>query len=114
MADTTDLYPANEPDYAVPPGDTIREFLDDLGMSQRQLAVRLDLSPMHVNQLIQGLVSLSPDVAQRLEFVTGMSARMWNRLEADYQSELQRLRYCEDLAEPTGWLGRHSRSAATD
>jgi HTH-type transcriptional regulator/antitoxin HigA len=99
-----DLHPAGEADYAVPPGETIREFLDDLGMSQRQLAVRLDLSPKHVNQLIQGLVTLSPEVAQRLEFVTGMSARMWNRLEADYQSAQQRLRYREDLAELTEWL----------
>ncbi|GLZ14007.1 hypothetical protein Acsp04_42420 [Actinomadura sp. NBRC 104425] len=99
-----DVYPAGEPDYAVPPGETIREFLDELGMSQRQLAVRLGLTAKHVNQLIQGLVPLSPEVAQRLELVTGMSARMWNRLEADYQSARQRLRHRGDMAELTAWL----------
>ncbi|GAA1014901.1 XRE family transcriptional regulator [Acrocarpospora pleiomorpha] len=104
MADDLESYPTTEPDYAVPPGETIREFLDDLGMSQRQLATRLDLTPKHVNQLIQGLVPLSSEVALRLELVTGLSARMWNRLEADYQSTQRRLRQREDLAELTSWL----------
>ncbi|GAA2095726.1 HigA family addiction module antitoxin [Actinomadura alba] len=91
MATTPKLYRDYEPDYAVPPGETIREFLDELGMTQRQLAARLALSLKHVNQLIQGLVPLSPEVAARLELVTGMPARLWNRLEADYQTAQVRL-----------------------
>ena len=94
-----ELYKLAEPDYAVPPGETIRELLDDLGMSQRQLSSRLGLTPKHVNQLIQGLVPLSPDVAARLELVTGMPARLWNRLEADYQTTRTRLRVRSDLEE---------------
>jgi HTH-type transcriptional regulator/antitoxin HigA len=86
MADTANLHPAGEPDYAVAPGETIREFLDGLGMTQRELSTRLDLSPKHVNQLVQGLVPLSVDVATRLELVTRMPARLWLRLEADYQA----------------------------
>lgn len=104
MATPPELHPAAEPDYAVPPGETIREFLDDLDMTQRQLAVRLALTPKHVNQLIQGLVPLSPDVAARLELVTGMPARMWNRLEADYQTTVTRLRQREDFAELASWV----------
>lgn len=104
MTDAVELYRAGEPDFAVPPGETILEFLEELGMSQRQLATRLDLSPKHVNQLVQGLVSLSPEVAERLELVTGMPARMWNRLEADYQTTQQRLRSREDLGELSAWL----------
>ncbi|MFI0357275.1 HigA family addiction module antitoxin [Actinomadura sp. 9N407] len=104
MATTQEMYPAAEPDYAVPPGETIREFLDDLGMTQRQLATRLGLTPKHVNQLVQGLVPLSPDVAARLELVTGMSARMWNRLEADYQTTVTRLRQRQDFAELAAWV----------
>ncbi|MFD0900622.1 HigA family addiction module antitoxin [Actinomadura sediminis] len=101
---TPEVHPAAEPDYVVPPGEAIREFLDDLGMTQRQLAARLGLTPKHVNQLVQGLVPLSPDVAARLELVTGMPARMWNRLEADYQTEVTRLRRRDDLAELAAWI----------
>ncbi|MEV0581613.1 HigA family addiction module antitoxin [Nonomuraea sp. NPDC050310] len=92
------------PDYAVPPGETIREYLDELGMTQRELATRLDLSPKHVNRLVQGLVPLSAEIAQRLELVTGMPSRLWNRLEADYQSTQQRLRLQEELTEALPWL----------
>lgn len=90
--DTTKVFAAGEPDHAVPPGDSIREFLDELGMTQRELAKRLALSPKHVNQLVQGVVSLSPEVADRLALVTGLPARLWNRMEADYQSTQRRLR----------------------
>lgn len=103
-ASGTDLYPLGDTDYAVPPGETLRELLDERGLTQRDLARRADLSPKHVNRLLQGLVPLSADVAQRLEHVTGTPARIWNQLEANYRSDLERLRAKRDLAEHRGWL----------
>ncbi|MGW9597779.1 ImmA/IrrE family metallo-endopeptidase [Streptomyces chartreusis] len=91
-----ELYAAGEPDYAVPPGETILEFLEESGMTQREFALRAGLSAKHLNQLVKGIVSLSPDVAERLENVTGIKARFWNRLEADYQSTRKRLREARD------------------
>jgi HTH-type transcriptional regulator/antitoxin HigA len=98
------LYPLGDTDYAIPPGETLRELLDEKGLTQRELARRADLSPKHVNRLLHGLVPLSADVAERLERVTGTHARIWNRLEANYQSDLQRLRTRRDLAEYAPWL----------
>jgi HTH-type transcriptional regulator / antitoxin HigA len=98
------LYPLGDTDYAVPPGETLRELLDEQGLTQRDLARRADLSPKHVNRLLQGLVPLSADVAQRLERVTGTPARIWNSLEAGYRSDLQRQRSQRDLAEDAAWL----------
>ena len=98
------LYQLAETDYAIPPGETLRELLDEQGLTQRELARRTELTPKHVNRLIQGLVPLSADVAQRLELVTGTPARIWNRLEADYRSDLQRLRAQRDLSETAQWL----------
>jgi HTH-type transcriptional regulator / antitoxin HigA len=103
-AQTTELYSLGDTDYTVPPGETLRELLDERGLTQRDFARRADLSPKHVNRLMQGLVPLSPDVAQRLERVTGTPARIWNRLEANYQSDLQRLRDQRDLAANSSWL----------
>lgn len=67
-------------------------------MTQREFALRAGLSAKHLNQLVKGTVSLSPDVAERLESVTGIKARFWNRLEADYQSTKKRLREARDPA----------------
>jgi len=99
-----DVVPSPEPDYAPPPGETLRELLDEKGMTQADLARRTGLSPKHVNQLVHGVVPLSADVAGRLELVTGMPARLWNRLEADYQSILTRNRQRGAFEQAADWL----------
>jgi len=104
MTGETQVYPLGDTDYAVPPGETLRELLDEKGISQRELARRADLSPKHVNKLLQGLVPLSADVAMRLERVTGTPARIWNRLEADYRSDQERIRSKQELSGDVMWV----------
>jgi HTH-type transcriptional regulator / antitoxin HigA len=96
--------PAAEPDYAIPPGETLRDRLAALEMSQAELATRTGLSTKHVNQILQGVAHISADTAQRLEPVTGIPARLWNRLEADYRSTLARLQQRDDLLSDVAWL----------
>jgi HTH-type transcriptional regulator / antitoxin HigA len=97
------LYSLGDTDYALPPGETLRELLEEQGLTQRDLARRADLSPKHVNKLLQGLVPLSADVAVRLERVTGTPARIWNRLEADYRTDLERIRAQREMAVDVMW-----------
>lgn len=104
MATANAGYPLGDTDFAIPPGETLRELLDEQGMTQRELARRADLSPKHVNQLLHGLVPLSADVATRLERVTGVPARIWNNLEANYRSDLEGLRARRQLEEYRPWL----------
>lgn len=79
------------PNYAVPPGDTLAEVLDERGMSQTELARRTDLSPKHISRVVNGHVQISTDVAIRLERATDVPARLWLSLEATYQEHLARL-----------------------
>ena len=44
---------------ATPPGVTIKEQLDDYGMTQKEFARRMGLSEKHVSQLINGTVRLT-------------------------------------------------------
>jgi HTH-type transcriptional regulator/antitoxin HigA len=96
-------YPLGDTDWAVAPGETLQELLEERGMSQRELARRTGLSPKHVNKLLHGLVPLSPDVAVRLERVTGAPARFWNQREANYRSDLERIRSKRDLSTDVTW-----------
>src|SRR5690349_13702758 len=98
------LVPAIEPDYAVPPGETLRERLAELHMSQAEFARRTGLTPKHVNQVMQGVASLSAEVAQRLEYATGTPSWWWLRLEADYRDALTRLNQRETLAPDVEWV----------
>ena len=79
------------PNYTVPPGNTLAEVLDERGMSQTELAQRTDLSPKHINRIVNGHVQISTDVAIRLERATDVPARLWLSLEATYQEHLARL-----------------------
>ena len=79
------------PNYAVPPGWTLSDLLEERGMSQADLARRTDLSLEYINQLVEGLVPLSTDVALRLERATGAPARFWLKRESTYQERRARL-----------------------
>lgn len=76
---------------AIPPGATIREQLQYRGMSQKEFAERMGLSEKHVSRLINGKVPLSPSVADCLEMVLGVPAKYWNRLEAAYRTDIEKI-----------------------
>ena len=81
---------AYRPDYSIPPGETLRAVIEARGMTQADLSRRAGLSAKHINQIVQGVVPISPDAAFALERVLGVPARFWNALEANHQSrELQ-------------------------
>lgn len=93
-----------EPEYAVPPGRTLQETIDALGMGQRDLSTRAGLSSKHINQIIQGVAPISQETAIRLEQVTGVPARIWNNLEVNYRAQLARLEEKKRLEHDLAWL----------
>ncbi len=74
---------------ATPPGATIKEQIVDRGMSQKEFAIRMDMSEKHISKLINGEVILTPEMAMRLEMVLGLPAHFWSNLEAIYREKLQ-------------------------
>jgi len=94
------------PDYAVPPGATLQETIDSLGMTQRDLALRTGMSAKTINEIIKGKAPITPDTSVLLERVTGVPARMWNNLETNYREQLARLADRQRLEADLAWLGR--------
>jgi len=93
------------PDYAIPPGETIRETLAALGMTQAELALRMGRPENRVSEIINGKRAVTPETALQLERVLGVPARMWNNLEANYREALARLaeqERIEGLAQQAG------------
>lgn len=76
---------------AVPPGATIREQLENRGISQKEFAVRMGITEKHISNLINGRVELTQNVAIRLESVLGLPASFWNNLEAVYREKVVRV-----------------------
>ncbi len=73
---------------ATPPGATIREQLNDRGMSQKEFAARMDMSEKHISKLINGEVQLTPETAARLEMILGVPAKFWNNLGMIYREKM--------------------------
>lgn len=82
---------------AIPPGETIKEMLEDRDMSQVEFAERMDCSTKFISQLINGKVALTHPTALKLESVLGVPARFWNNLEALYQEDLARIDQISNL-----------------
>lgn len=77
---------------ATPPGATIKEQLDDRGMSQKEFAARMEMSEKHISKLINGEVQLTSDMAVRLEMVLGAPTQFWCNLEAIYREKLTKVK----------------------
>jgi len=86
-----------EPDYAVPPGVTLEETMESLGMTQRELAKRTGLAVQSLNRIFKGEQPITTDTATILERVTDVPAAFWNNLEARYREQLAKI---EVLAKP--------------
>ena len=98
MTDTLTATAPFNADWASPPGDLIKEVLDEYGWTRAELAQRLDFSAKHVNELLKGRAPITADSAERLEWVLGHDAGFWLRLEANYQQDLVRLQQHDKLA----------------
>lgn len=68
----------------VSPGEILAEKLSEMNMSQAEFARLTKFSAKHVNLVINGKAGFSADAAIRFQRVTGMSARLWLHLQADY------------------------------
>ena len=78
-------------DVAVPPGKTINDFLKANNMTQTELAKRMGMSKKHINQLVKGKTTITPDTAIKLEKVFSPMADFWLNLEANFRTAQARL-----------------------
>lgn len=81
-----------KPDTAVRPGDTLLETLEELDISQAELARRTGRPAKTINEIIKGKAAITPDTAIQLEHALGIAASFWNNLERNYREALARLR----------------------
>ncbi len=68
-------------------------------MSQKEFALRMDMSEKHISKFLNGDVILTTDMASRLEMVLGLPARFWNNLESIYREKLQLIKEENEMDE---------------
>jgi addiction module HigA family antidote len=71
------------------PGEILLEdFLKPLGLSQYRLAMDIGVTPIRINQIVNGERSVTVDTAMRLARYFGTSATVWLRLQIRYDLEV--------------------------
>lgn len=93
-----------DPDYAIPPGETLKETMESLDMTQKELSVRTGLTVQSLNRIFKGEQPVTYETANRLELTTGIPARMWNNLEAQYREQLAKINERTQLESDLNWL----------
>jgi HTH-type transcriptional regulator/antitoxin HigA len=90
------------PHQVSPPGDTLAETLEELGMSQTELARRMGRPTKTINEIVQGKTAILPETAFQLENVLGIPASFWLARETAYRTSLARsVRQTEVVAPDT-------------
>lgn len=93
-----------EPDYAIPPGETLVETLESIGMTQAELAARTGRPLKTINEIAKGRTVITPQTALQFEKVLAIPASFWNSLETKYQQSLAKQRDKQTLHRFVSWL----------
>jgi addiction module HigA family antidote len=67
------------------PGELIKDaYIDELGVSERDIAKKLHVAPSTFNRIIQGKSAISPEMALRLSKTLGKSPEFWLGMQHQY------------------------------
>ena len=101
---TKTLHNQYRPCYVSPPGDTLLETLEAIGMPRAELAKRMGQPVQMINAIIQAKAVITDEIAWQLEQVLRIPASFWLNGERDYQEFLGCLAKERRLRRWVGWL----------
>ena len=81
---------STSPAYATPPGDTLLETINSLGMSQVELESRTGINKNTINRIIKGKEPITQKTALAFEKVLKVPAHFWLNMDNRYRQHLAR------------------------
>lgn len=85
------LLPSGPLDVAIPPGDTLWELVEEKQLNLVRLMSLTGLRPGELERFFLGKKRVTPGLAWGLEAATGTPARLWVKLQKDYDETKKRL-----------------------
>src|SRR5690554_1777312 len=86
-------------DFIIHPGETLKEVLEDREMSQRELAVRTEVTETHISHLVNGKTDISISFAKKLKYVFNIDASFWINLQSNYDKEQADFKELNDISD---------------
>lgn len=82
------------------PGEILLEdFMKPMGITARQLAADIDVSPSRISEIVHGTRPITADTALRLGLFFSMEPRFWLNLQTEYDMRMAR-RNLQNLIQP--------------
>ena len=82
------------------PGEILLEdFMKPMGITARQLAADIDVSPSRISEIAHGTRPITAETALRLGLFFSMEPRFWLNLQSEYDMRMAK-RKLQDLIEP--------------
>ena len=82
------------------PGEILlEEFMKPMGITARQLAADIDVSPSRISEIIHGSRPVTADTALRLGLFFSMEPLFWLNLQSEFDIRIAR-RKLQELIEP--------------
>jgi len=77
--------------HPIHPGEVLREeFIEPMGMRQREFAEKIGVTHTRLNQIVNEKRSITADTALRLSKALGTTAEIWMNLQARYDLDQTR------------------------
>ncbi|MFM9971157.1 MAG: helix-turn-helix domain-containing protein [Burkholderiales bacterium] len=92
------------PDVVSAPGETLKELLDERGMTQKDLSARTGRPLKTINEIVKGKAQITPETAVQFERALGLPAAFWNQREAHYRGYLARVQADKQAERWLSWL----------
>lgn len=78
--------------YAVHPGEILKEYLDDSSMTQIALAKKIGMNKTMLNEILHGKRPITIKTAIKLEKAFSFNAQFWINLQIIYNEAIERLK----------------------
>ncbi len=89
--------------YAIHPGITLREKLEELQITPKEFAIRTGKPIKTISNVLNGKSSITPEMAVQFEKVLNIPANFWMAKQANYNEYVAREKEKEELTESIKW-----------
>ena len=81
------------------PGYYIKEYIEEIGLTQEDFANRLGTTPKNISYIIRGEQSISMDIANKLSRMSGTSVKYWLNLQNEYDTIVFEIKNLQEINE---------------
>lgn len=81
------------------PGYYIKEYIEEIGLTQEDFANRLGTTPKNISYIIRGEQSISIDIANKLSRMSGTSVKYWLNLQNEYDTIVFEIKNLQEINE---------------